>query len=722
MRIKKSNRTLISMLLIMGVIGSLVTANVVYTMVTQKHFRSGVNVTKEKENSITNTTKIAASRGSIYDRNKEVIANDETTYTLILVLDKSRVGIGGKIEYVEDFNKTANLIAPLLGVEASSITKQLQSAQDNNLYQTQLGNEGKNLTGSKKDEIELLKLPGVIFEKSVKRNYANNMFASHLIGYAQLDEETNKMSGKMGLESDLDEELSGEDGSQVYQKDAKGNPLPGTTYVSKYAKNGNNVVLTLDRNVQLALESCLVKTMTFPADRAWGVIAEVETGKILGWSSYPSFNLNERNIEDYLNVPSAYPYEPGSVMKGITYAAAIDSGTYPYDQTFRAGEFNYIEEEGQIKRVDYDSGFVIKDALAKNHGTLTFDKGFTISSNIGICELLSKYMAPTIYKDYVEKFGFTKEVDIPYIDNAKGIMNFTYASEILATGFGQGMTVTALQMVQAYSAILNDGKMVKPYVVDRIEDANDNKVLKQYSPEVVGQPITKKTSEYMRKLMQTVIEDPEGTGNWRYRMDDVSIIAKTGTGEISQAGGYGSSVYTNSVIAAAPADNPKVMMYYVFESGNILNFSGDPFKEAFRAALVATNVTGDKKAAENVNNPSIYQEYEMPELTNHTISFAQQKLDGMIVNKVILGAGSEVLAQFPQAKSTIISNQNIFLLTNDSNYKMPNMSGWSKKDVLTYSIYTGAIINFSGGGNVVSQSVEVDQPIGKGVIIDIKLE
>ena len=123
---------------------------------------------------------------------------------------------------------------------------------------------------------------------------------------------------------------------------------------------------------------------------------EVETGKILGWASTPSFDLNERNIKDYLNVPSEYLYEPGSVMKGITYAAAIDSGNYPYDKTFRSGVFNYYtDDNGKIIRSETKTGLPpIYDALKKDHGTITFDKGFAVSSNIGICELLTKYLDP----------------------------------------------------------------------------------------------------------------------------------------------------------------------------------------------------------------------------------------------------------------------------------------------------------------------------------------
>ena len=596
---RRSNRTLAGLLIIMMVIATLILSNVLFTMVTQKHFRSGVNVKDFKEPDISNTTVLKGNRGTIYDRGGEVIAQDEDTYTLVAILDKSRKGIGNVPAYVKNVDKTARLLAPKLDMKEDSIRDILQNAIDNKQYQTELGTKGKNLSKSVKESIEALELPGITFTKSVERSYPTGTFASHLIGYAQYNEQSGQIEGQMGLEKSLNTFLQGEDGIEVYQKDANGNILPGTKYTKKYAKNGNDVYLTLDRNVQLALQSSLKKTMKeVKADRGWGLVMEVETGKVLGWAGLPSFDLNKRDIKDYLDVPSQYLYEPGSVMKGITYAAALDSGNYPYNKKYDSGVFYFgTDEKGKIYRSATKVGGIqpIYDALNKNYGTISFDKGFIVSSNIAICELLTKYMDPSIYQDYVlNKFKFNQKVDIPFVENSKGNMNFTYASEKLNTGFGQGISVTALQMAQAYTAILNDGKMVRPYVVERIIDASSGKTIQQYDTKQVGQPISKKSADYVKKLMKQVIDDKMGTGHIRYKMDDVSIVAKTGTGQIANEHGQYGDIYTNSVMAAAPADDPKVMVYYAFESSEYLSYSGDPFKEVMKAALVAENITGEE--------------------------------------------------------------------------------------------------------------------------------
>ena len=719
---KRSNRTLVYMLLMIGIIGVIILSNVLFTMVTEKHLRTGTNIKDYKDPDISSSTVLKAKRGTIYDRNGEAVAQDEDTYKLIAYLNKNRKGIGNKPAYVKDITKTARLLAPKLGMDEEQLAELLTKAQKSGKYQTELGDKGKNLTKEVKESIEALELPGISFEETVQRYYPSGVFASHLIGYAQFDEEKNTMVGKMGLEAALNEYLSGKDGLEVYQRDADGNVLPGTKYTKSYATDGNNVVLTLDRNVQQTLQNSLDKSVKKTAGgvRGWGIVMEVETGKILGWASSPSFDLNKRNIKDYVDLPSDYLYEPGSVMKGITYSAAIDSGHYPYNKTFDSGVFYFTESaDGKIYRTN-SGALKIKDALGENHGTITFDKGFVLSSNIGICELLTKYMDPTIYKEYVEKFGFLKPVNSPFLNNEGGTMFFDYASEKLSTGFGQAISVNALQMVQAYSAIFNDGKMVQPFVVDRIENTN-GKIIKQYDTTITGQPISEKTSKYMQKLMKRVVYDKDGTAS-PYKMNDVEIIAKTGTGEVAGANGYDGSLYTNSVMMAAPADDPKVMVYYVFQASDILSYDREPMKEVMRSALVAANITSDGESNSNEKAYKDFKQSQMPSLVNHTLTYANDKLKKTSTSKVIIGNGSSVIRQYPEEGETIISNQNVFILTDGANITMPDMKGWTKKDITAFWELTHIEVEMSGTGKVTKQNIKTGKSINKDTVIKVEME
>lgn len=724
---KKANRSIKRIIFVTGIVGALVVSNVLFTMITHKHIHSGIDVLAFRGEDYYKTNTISASRGFIRDRNNEVIAQDVDTYNIIAILNEDRLGINDAPAYVVNVDDTAAALAPKLDLDAADIADVLNTGKANNAYQVEFGSKGKSLSKETKEQIDALGLPGIEFTKTTKRIYPTGKFASHLIGYALPDDETGTIVGKMGTEAFFNDDLTGTDGSESYDISAEGAVIPGTKHVDKQAVNGNDVYLTLDRNVQLALETCLQGTMeNFGARRAWGMIMEVETGKILAWSSYPTFDLNERDIEDYLNVPSAYAYEPGSVMKGFTYASAMDSGVYSADTTFYTEKFymGYDAANDKIFRASSADNAIsdvpIRDALEKNMGTISYDIGFMKSSNIAICELLVNYLDPSVFETYLDKFGFFKEVGTYGLDaEATGSKNFTWPSDKLSTGFGQASSVTTLQLMQGYSAIFNDGKMMKPYFVDRVVNPYSGEATYTSQPQVVGQPISEETSAQMRDLMHEVVTNEAGTAHNRYRMDDIDLIAKTGTGEIfSDNSGY----YTNSIMAAAPYDDPKIMMYYAFESKDVLAFHGDFFKQAFKEAMVASNYSTVGESGESNTQYGNYKEFEMPALTNHTLGFADDKLYDMSLNKVIIGDGTSVMKQYPEAGETIISGQNVFLVTDGTTITMPNMIGWSKKDVSRFWELTGIGVTMDGFGLVSEQSVAAGDTIDKYSEIKVTLK
>ncbi|MEE0829988.1 MAG: penicillin-binding protein [Longicatena sp.] len=751
MDLKKSNQYLVVAILIMLLTGTLVCGNVLFVMVSKTHLHSGENIIDNYVD-VSSYTKITTGyRGTIYDRNGEKIAEDVDTYSIYLHIEErwenkyveeqleqtyDKNGNPEPIQvvvkkvkvplFVHDETLTASKLATQLDLSAKEILKMIKDGKKNNLVQIELGEKGRKLSVKVKDAIVDMKLPGVYFTKEIKRAYTENVFASHLLGFAKYNEDEKRVIGQSGLESTLDSELKGKNGKTHMQIDVESNILPGTEEVEEYSKNGNDVYLTLDRNVQLTLQSALEKTQKETnARRAWGIVMEVDTGKVLGWSSLPSYNLEKLDIKDYLDVNSMYLYEPGSVMKGITYAAAIDSGVYPFNQEYRAGAFYYRSEGDKIIRTNsYESGLYppIFDAMQRDYGVLTFDDGFARSSNIAICELLANHLNPKVYLEYIKKFGFLNKVDMDYVDNEEGGIQFEKAIEILNTGFGQGVSVTALQMAQAYTAIFNDGEMVVPYVVDRIVDSETKEVIKQYEKKVAGNPIKKETSEYMRKLMRRVVEDEIGTAHYRYDMTDVDVIAKTGTGQIIENGVYGNT-YTSSVMAAAPGDDPKVMIYYCFESKEYLNYTGDPFKEVMKAALVACNITGeDIVEDEEPKNIEEWNEYEVPSYMNHSLDYALSKLEKMNVQVVVIGDGEYITAQYPNPQEQILSGNKVYLYTSGTTISMPSFNGWTKKELNIYSVLTGIKIEMSGSGIVKSQNIAKDTKINKDTIIKVKLE
>ncbi|MBP3868091.1 MAG: penicillin-binding protein, partial [Solobacterium sp.] len=270
------------------VVMSLLAANVFYVSVIKKHFRSGtdLNAYADSANTIRQVEK--ALRGNIYTRNGTIIAEDNRTYNIICILDENRLSREDEIAYVKDKEQTAQELSRILRADKDTILNYLN--QD--VWQTELGTAGRNLSESTKNEIEALNLPGIEFTDSIQRVYPLGTFASNLIGFAQSDE-TGSTIGRMGTELYLDTYLKGDDGYRIYQADKNGYILPGMKEETKSAENGNNVYTTLDQEIQEALEETFLMTEnTFKATRVWGAVMEIDTGKILGWGQYPSFDPN----------------------------------------------------------------------------------------------------------------------------------------------------------------------------------------------------------------------------------------------------------------------------------------------------------------------------------------------------------------------------------------------------------------------------------------------
>lgn len=740
MKRPSSNFRILVVFICIFLIGGIISFNVFFTTLSGYHLRSMTNVLKEKEGSQEKYEVLPAKRGYIKDRNGQIIAQDQETYSITAVLSSQRPG---KYAYVQDKAFTAQALAPILGMSEEEILGYLN--QD--LYQTPLGEKGKGLTLEQKKQIESIEytpdpeketlgLPGIEFEKTTTRVYTPGKFASTLLGFASYDSEQEKIVGQVGIEAWLDEELSGSDGYALYQKDAYGYKIPDSETTMDLPVNGKDVYLTIDKDVQSALEAALQETLSGNgAERAWAVIMEVETGRILAWGGAPTYDLNTREEVLYFDLPSMFVFEPGSVMKPFVFAAAMEEGVYKGEDSVVTGRYciAYNENTGEIYR-SWDGCAAqgnINDANETGWGTISFDEGLVRSSNTVVATLVTDYLGEDKLWEYLDLFGFFKPTGIQGLEMSEesGTRNDTYALDRLAVSFGQGSAITTLQLMQAYTAIFNDGIMVKPYYIDKIVDPNTNEVEMGKTEYVYtdeeGKPIpvlSKKTCEQVRKLMYDVVNDPEkGTGK-TYKVEGIEMIAKTGTGEVASGGGYGKDLYTSSIMAAAPAEDPKIMMYYVFQSPSWKFYSGDYFKHAFMAAYDAMGVNNKPQATSQYENTyEHWQEYEMPSLNNHTMTYANWKLDEMNVHRIIIGDGNLVEEQYPLAGTKISTNQNIFVKTDGANLTMPNMYGWTHRDVEIYKSLTGLNITIQGNGVVSWQNLDEGTPLYSDTDIQITL-
>lgn len=732
MDVRRTNKKLFRMILAMGTAGTLVSANVLFTMGTHRHIWSQEDVLSGKlASSIVDTT-VEAKRGQILDRSANVIAQEVKAYTVVAYLDDSVTDDQGDPNYVQDAKKTAKALAAILdGADEKRMASILEKAMKAGQIQTELGAGTKRLTKEVMERIEQADIPGIGFVETSNRNYPTSPYSSNLVGFAAFDEDGQEIQGKMGLELTMNDYLSGTNGRVKYQQTVDGTVLPGTTQVYEEAVEGNNVYLTIDSNLQSIVETQLQRTMEDnSAQSAWALVMEPETGKILAWGSYPTYNQNtHQEIPSFLDNIADKNMEVGSVMKPFTYAVAIDTGVYNGDTTYRAGTFTYAQDPstGKITRVPNGTQTDFKpisDALGNDFGEITFDQGLWVSSNVGICELLANYINYNQYVEYLDKFGFFKATEIPFVTEATGVKNVDSAADYLSTGFGQASSISLLQLCQAYTAIFNDGKMMRPYVVESIQDPETGTMLQEFKPECVGEPISAETAHHVTEIMKGVTQ--EGNSGARLRIDGVDMAVKTGTGELynEQTGEYDKTNYTSSVMAAIPADDPKIMVYWGMVSSNITGYSAEPFQEIVKAALIANGVSGASNAgaAQDGQEEETWDTYEMPNLVNHSLDWMNQELNGKKLNVTVLGDGSSVVNQYPSAGSKINSNSRVLVMTDSAGITMPDMTGWTRKDVTAFWALTGIGVQTSGYGKVQAQNVAPGTPVDGSSDIQVTME
>ena len=691
--------------------------NIVYLGFTGHHLISGEDIATFAKDRSKKETVLYAQRGQIYTSDGEPVAVNVKKYKIILTTDQNRISSEKKKAYVTDAQKTASLIGPILGIDVNELEEKIQkSLDDEDIKQIELGTKGKNLTTNVKKQIEALNLPGIEFVESNARYYPLGDFCSYVVGYAKNydDSSVKKMVGEMGLELSYDKELKGKNGYKVYQTDAKGYELVDGVLREKDPVDGNNIYLTIDsglqRNLDYMLSDLLTKTEGEVASCA---IMEVKTGKILAMSSYPSFNPNEKNISNFSNFFLQGTMECGSVFKPFVYATSIEERKYDHNATFQSGSYKVYYGNvlaGTIR--DHNGG--------RGWGTITYDEGLYRSSNVAICNLLDQgYVTKDVLTEKLNELGFFQEDTMDGLTCSGSINAYTRSSakrlEYLTTGFGQGSTVTAYQLLKAYSVFGNNGKTVKPYVVDKIVDPNTNKVVYQGKSEYSKQIFSENTVKEMKDLMLGVVESDAGTGK-SFKMDDLRMFGKTGTGQIVVDGAYSSSIHMHSFAGFAPYDDPQVVMFLTVRSNETYSlYAPDLVKTLMKEAVQVVNQY-------NVEDQTIDEGYTLDSYMNQSVNYVKSKLEAKSLQVTVIGNGSTVIEQHPSALTRVSKGDRVFIKTDGSDITLPNMVGWSKKEVQSYASIAGLKLNIQGtSGQVTSQTVAENTIVHSGDEIGITL-
>lgn len=666
-----------------------------------------VDLTRRTEQKYRHKRILSSKRGNIYADDGSKIAYSDQSYELFVVLDHTYKGAGGKPLYVQDKKHTAQILSQYIPLSQKKIL-QILHPKNRHVFQVEFGLAGQKISLSVKKAIEKHHLPGVYFDAVPDRSYPNGTFASNTIGLAQVGRHAQhtKDQGLMGLESFYDKILQGKNGYEIRYTDPEGYTLPQTHKKTVLPVQGNNVYTTIDVNYQHYLEQLLTKVyQEYRPQSMQAIVTDPRTGHILAISQRPTFDPQTQNnlMHSWRNINLQDSYEPGSVFKVLTLAASINSHHYNPNQYYRSGAITI-------------GGRTIHDWNTSGWGEIPFNQAFPRSSNVGMVALEQQMGAKTWLK-YMHKFKIGELTHINLPGEVAGQINFQHASDQAITAFGQSVSVTGMQMVQALGAIGNHGKMMQPQLVSRIENPNNGSV-QTIKPKQVGQPVTDRTTKQVLAAMREVVQDSYGTGTV-YKIPGQDVAVKTGTAQISGTNGYltGSNDYLYSVAGLAPAKSPKYLVYITMEKPSVMTKAPEQMlSEVFNPMMQRLLGTGK---IENVQSDNTA--ITMPELSNQNLTTVQQALQKQQLKVGIVGTGSKVVQQLPSAKAAVTPDQRVILLTNGA-MTMPDVHGWSKNDLLKLADITGKKIVIKGQGYAVGQSVAPQAVLNsvKEVVIHLK--
>ncbi|WP_061604612.1 penicillin-binding protein PBP2X [Streptococcus parasanguinis] len=708
---------------------------------TDKKF--GVTLSEQAKKVHQQTVIVPAKRGTIYDRNGAVIAEDATTYNVYAIVDKKYKSATGKVLYVEEsqFKKVAEIFKQYLGMDEDYVIKQLSQKK---LKQVSFGSNGNGITYSNmtaiREAMEAAKIEGVSFTTSPNRSYKNGVFASQFIGQASLqeDKEGNKtLKGQSGMEKSLDRILAGQNGVITYDKDRNGNIVPGSDKVSVKTEDGKDVYTTISAELQTYLETRMdVFQEKVKGKYVSATLVSAKTGEILATTQRPSYNadtkqgLDLKNLKTWNTILYQDQYEPGSTMKVMLLASAIDHGTFPaFNEVYYNNEFQV--KDATIR--DWDVNMGLSEGRYMN-----IAQGFAYSSNVGMTRLEQK-MGNAVWMDYLNRFKFGLPTRFGMGDESYGgLPGDNYVSQV-QSAFGQGISVSQTQMLRAFSAIANSGQMLEPKFISAIYDRKSDTARKSKT-EVVGKPVSESAAQQTRNYMITVGTDPEfGTlysNGPIIQVPGQNVAVKSGTAQIATDQGYlqGENDYINSVVAMTPAEDPEFIMYVTVQQPEV-TFSANSWEELVNPILedaVALknelHLTSEAPTLDDVTKETTYKIPSVETLSkelnlkqNLSPGAYSEELRRNLVQPIVLGTGKNIRKMSVDVGSKVKANQQVLLLTEDFD-TVPDMYGWTKKNADIFGEWTGIKIAYKGSGKkVTKQSVKMNTSLNKTKKITLTL-
>ena len=690
----------------------------------------GEELSEKAETQQLKDTEITAMRGTIYDSNGNVLAQSASVWNVFIdplnIKDKQRDLI------VDEF-------ANLFGYDADEKKEFYDKTTHQNHYELVEKKVENNIKEKLSKFVSKNELGGCIgTEQTTKRYYPYGTLASSVIGFTGSDDQ-----GLSGIESYYDEQLTGTNGRIITAKDAKSNNIANDYETSIAATDGDSIVLTINQTIQYYLEKGLRETMNeYQAKGAYGVVMNCNTGAVLAMSSLPDYDCNEpykltyskdkkaiKKLSDktakqeaesaavqnqWRNFTVSDTYVPGSVFKTFVASAALEENVVNLNTTYNCT--GSIQVDKYKMKCHYHPG----------HGMQTLTQGLENSCNPFFITIGQKLGVHNYFK-YFDAFGFTQKtnIDLPgeaspqyYKEDQYGIVELSSAS------FGQTNSLTPIQVCTGLCAIANGGKLLQPYLVSSIVDAN-GKTVKKTETKEIRQVISADTSEKVRKMMKSVVDN--GTGKNGY-VAGYSVGGKTGTStKLGESKNGEGDKYIVSFGAIAPSDDPEIAMLIIVDEPN-QDLGGGAL-----CAPIAAQVT--QEAMNVLGIEPKYNDSEMKDLSKQTpnvvsksLDEAKKTLEENNLNFVVVGDDSIVTRQCPSGADTIPNGGTVYLYTDDSEKQtvnVPNFNGLTVNEAKDLASSSNLNIQIAGNsmssGTVVAyrQSEETQAKVEKGTVVTV---
>ena len=579
---------------------------------------------------------IEASRGKIYDCSHKILVDNLTTSSLIVVPSQ-----------IKDTSITAKALSEILGCDEEKLKQKLEKKVSIERIQP----EGRQLSDEKAHQIDKLKLPGVYLVQDTLRYYPRKNYLAQTLGFVGIDNQ-----GLIGLELKYDQYLSGVNGSIYYYMNAKSQNLNIYPADYVYPTNGMDIELTIDTRVQDVVERELNNAYAlYNPESILCLAMDPRDGSVLALCSKPDYDPNDyKNADSEIynrNLPIWKSYEPGSTFKIITFSSALNEGLFDMDQD------TYYDKGYEIVK-----GARIKSWKKGGHGLQTFREVLQNSSNPGFVEIGRRLGKDKLY-EYVKNFGLTQKTGIDLIGESSGIM-FSYDNfnevEQATVSFGQGISITPLQLVRAVSACVNGGYLYQPYVVKKIIDPKTKEVVLENKKKLIRQVISKKTSYQMRDALEGVVTD--GGGKNAY-IDGYRIGGKTGTAQRAINGTYAGNGYILSFIGIAPIDDPQIVLYIAMDNPkSCVQYGGTTVAPIARKMFLdILPALGVKKVSSQREKAYVWTDIKTYKVDNY-VGLKKSEVRSQDYGFDFLGEGDYVIDQLPRVGERIEEGKKVKIM------------------------------------------------------------